>query len=161
MKDYTIQLEDKNTITFKIYNSEGKDTGEVLKFNLDDVELPLKIQEIQERIKKSRINLSNQAKLIQSRPDKKGKKLMSANEEALMKLARDFFKEQAEIYNQFLGKDGVKKLLCGNPLGWTTLKKIDTIIEEKIMPELDVSMNNIMNEIKEIYKETEDDKILK
>ena len=48
MKDYTIQLEDKNTITFKIYNSEGKDTGEVLKFNLDDVELPLKIQEIQE-----------------------------------------------------------------------------------------------------------------
>ena len=91
MKDYTIQLEDKNTITFKIYNSEGKDTGEVLKFNLDDVELPLKIQEIQERIKKSRINLSNQAKLIQSRPDKKGKKLMSANEEALMKLASDFF----------------------------------------------------------------------
>ena len=105
MKDYTIQLKDENTITFKIYDPKGNDTGEVLKFNLDDVELPLKIQEIQEKIRKSRINLSNQAKLIQSRPDKRGKKLMSANEEATMKLARDFFKEQAEIYNQFLGKD--------------------------------------------------------
>ena len=161
MKDYTIQLEDKNTITFKIYNSEGKDTGEVLKFNLDDVELPLKIQEIQEKIRKSRINLSNQAKLIQSRPDKRGKKLMSANEEAIMKLARDFFKEQAEIYNQFLGKDGVKKLLCGAPLGWTTLNKIDKIIEKKIIPELDTSMENIMNEIKEIYKEVSDENVLK
>ena len=161
MKDYTIQLEDKNTITFKIYNSEGKDTGEVLKFNLDDVELPLKIQEIQEKIRKSRINLSNQAKLIQSRPDKRGKKLMSANEEATMKLARDFFKEQAEIYNQFLGKDGVKKLLCGAPLGWTTLNKIDKIIEKKIIPELDTSMENIMNKIKEIYKEVSDENVLK
>ena len=161
MKDYTIQLEDKNTITFKIYDNKGNDTGETLEFNLDDVELPLRIQEIQERIKKSRINLNNQAKLIQSRPDKKGKKLMSANEEALMKLASDFFKEQAEIYNQFLGKDGVKKLLCGAPLGWTTLNKVDKIIEEKIMPELDASMENIMNEIKEIYKEANDDSVLK
>lgn len=161
MKDYTIQLEDKNTITFKIYDNKGNDTGEILKFNLDDVELPLKMQEIQEKIRKSRINLSNQVKLIQSRPDKKGKKLMSANEEATMKLARDFFKEQAEIYNQFLGKDGVKKLLCGAPLGWTTLNKIDKIIEKKIIPELNVSMENIMNEIKEIYKEVSDENVLK
>ena len=51
MKDYTIQLKDENTITFKIYDPKGNDTGEVLKFNLDDVELPLKIQEIQEKIK--------------------------------------------------------------------------------------------------------------
>lgn len=161
MKDYTIQLKDENTITFKIYDPKGNDTGEVLKFNLDDVELPLKIQEIQEKIRKSRINLNNQAKLIQSRPDKRGKKLMSANEEATMKLARDFFKEQAEIYNQFLGKDGVKKLLCGAPLGWTTLNKIDKIIEKKIIPELDTSMENIMNEIKEIYKEVSDENVLK
>ena len=92
--------------------------------------------------------------MIKSRPDKRGKKLMSANEEAMIQLVGDFFKEQAQIYNQFLGKNGVEKLLCGCPLGWTSLKKIDEIVEKTIMPELNTSMDKIMKEIKDIYKES-------
>ena len=117
MKDYTIQYKDTDTLEFKILDSKGNETGETLKFNLNDVELPLKLQDIQEKIKKSRINLKNKATLIKSRPDKKGKKLMSANEEAMIQLVGDFFKEQAQIYNQVLGKNGVEKLLCGCRLG--------------------------------------------
>lgn len=154
MKDYTIQYKDTDTLEFKILDSKGNETGETLKFNLNDVELPLKLQDIQEKIKKSRINLKNKATLIKSRPDKRGKKLMSANEEAMIQLIGDFFKEQAQIYNQFLGKNGVEKLLCGCPLGWTSLKKIDEIVEKTIMPELNTSMDKIMKEIKDIYKES-------
>ena len=79
---------------------------------------------------------------------------MSANEEAMIQLVGDFFKEQAQIYNQFLGKNGVEKLLCGCPLGWNSLKKIDEIVEKTIMPELNTSMDKIMKEIKDIYKES-------
>ena len=38
MKDYTIQYKDTDTLEFKILDSKGNETGETLKFNLNDVE---------------------------------------------------------------------------------------------------------------------------
>ena len=153
MTDNFIQLSKGNVLTLKIKTVEGKETGEVLEFDLEDIELPLKYQELLEKDKKNKENLRNQFLIIDRRQDVKGKKLFSRNEEDKIKALNEFFKKEAEIYNMFLGERGVEKLLNGRKLGWTTLDEIDKIIKEQIEPHLNLTMDSITNKIKEKYSE--------
>lgn len=146
-----IKLNKDNVLRLGIVDSEGNDTGEHLEFNLSEIELPLKYQELLEKDKKNKEHLRNQMIIIERRQDVKGKKLLSKNEEDKIKALNEFFKKEVEVYNMFLGENGVQKLLNGRRLGWTTLEEIDKIIEEQIQPHLDLSMKNITNKIKEKY----------
>lgn len=153
MTDNFIQLSKGNVLTLKIKTVEGKETGEFLEFDLEDIELPLRYQELLEKDKKNKENLRNQFLIIDRRQDVKGKKLFSRNEEDKIKALNEFFKKEAEIYNMFLGERGVEKLLNGRKLGWTTLDEIDKIIKGQIEPHLNLTMDSITNKIKEKYSE--------
>lgn len=153
MTDNFIQLSKGNVLTLKIKTVEGKETGEFLEFDLEDIELPLRYQDLLEKDKKNKENLRNQFLIIDKRQDVKGKKLFSKNEEDKIKALNEFFKKEAEIYNMFLGEHGVEKLLNGRKLGWTTLDEIDKIIKEQIEPHLNLTMDSITNKIKEKYSE--------
>ena len=144
MTDNFIQLGKSKTLKLGIKDETGKPTGEFLEFDLEDIELPLKYQEMIEMDKKNKNQLQNKMRIISKREDHKGKKLLSANEEAQMKALNDFFQEEVKVYNIFLGKNGVQKLLNGRKLGWTSLQDIDEIIEKQILPYLDVKMKNII-----------------
>lgn len=152
MTENFIQLNNNDTLKLGIKTSDGKDTGEYLEFDLEDIELPLKYQELLEKDKKNKENLKNQLVIIDKRQDVKGKKLMSKNEEDKIKALNDFFKKEEEIYNIFLGENGVKKLLNGRKLGWTSLQAIDEIIEKQITPHLDLKMSDITNKVRDKYK---------
>ena len=153
MTDNFIQLSKGNVLTLKIKTVDGKETGEFLEFDLEDIELPLRYQDLLEKDKKNKENLRNQFLIIDRRQDVKGKKLFSRNEEDKIKALNEFFKKEAEIYNMFLGERGVEKLLNGRKLGWTTLDEIDKIIKEQIEPHLNLTMDSITNKIKEKYSE--------
>lgn len=153
MTDNFIQLSKGNVLTLKIKTVEGKETGEFLEFDLEDIELPLRYQELLEKDKKNKENLRNQFLIIDKRQDVKGEKLFSRNEEDKIKALNEFFKKEAEIYNMFLGERGVEKLLNGRKLGWLTLDEIDKIIKEQIEPHLDLTMDSITNKVKEKYSE--------
>ena len=146
-----IQLEENDTLKFKIKDSEGNETGEYLEFDLEDIELPLKYQDLLEQDKKNKTWLKNQFVIIEKRQDVKGKKLMSKNEEDKIRAINDFYKKEIEIYNIFLGENGVQKLLNGQKVHLETFRKIDKLIEEQIMPELEKNMKRIENKIKEKY----------
>lgn len=150
MKDY-IQLNKSDTLKLGIKDSNGNDTGEFLEFDLEDIELPLRYQEMVEKIKMLKHNLKNQIAIIEKKQDHKGKKMLSANEEASARAYRDFIREMAKAYDMFLGKDGVKKLLNGGNLQWTSLLEIDKLIEEQIVPHLDIKQVSIQDKIKKIY----------
>lgn len=151
MTDNVIKLNEDNVLRLKIETSEGKDTGEVLEFQLDDIELPLRYQELLEKDKKNKENLKNQFLIIDKRQDVKGKKLLSKNEEDKIKAMNDFFNKEIEVYNMFLGDKGVEKLLNGRKFTWTTLQEIDEIIGKQIAPHLDLSMKGITEKIKDKY----------
>ena len=157
MTDNFIQLKkNEDILRLGIKDEDGRDTGEVLEFNLEDIELPLRYQEIIEEDRKNRTYLKNQFTIIDKREDHKGKKLMSANEEAKIKALNEFYKKEVEIYNMFLGKNGVQKILCGRALSWTTLEEIDKIIEEVITPKLNIKADNIKKKIMDKYKVKDD-----
>lgn len=151
MTDNVIKLNKDNVLKLNIQTSEGEDTGNYLEFQLDDIELPLKYQDILEKDKKNKENLKNQLLIIDKRQDVKGKKLLSKNEEDKIKAINEFFKKEIEIYNIFLGENGVEKLLNGRKFTWTTLQEIDDIIGNQIAPYLDINMKNITEQIKEKY----------
>lgn len=152
MTDNVIKLNKDNILRLRIETNEGKDTGEVLEFDLEDIELPLRYQELVERDKKNKEYLKNQMIIIEKRQDVKGKKILSKNEEDKIKAINDFFYKEVEVYNMFLGKNGVQKLLNGRKLGWTTLQEIDDIIENQITPYIDTSVQNITKKVKEKYE---------
>lgn len=153
MKDNTIQLEKDNILRLEIKTSEGETTGEYLEFDLEDISLPLRYQELVEKDKKNREYLRNQLALINKRQDVKGKKLLTKNEEDTLRALNDFFNKEKDIYNMFLGDRGVEKLLNGRRLGWTSLQMIDDIITQQIQPKLDIKMEDIEKKIKEKYSQ--------
>ena len=155
-----IGLKNENLLKLEIVDENGNSTGEYLEFDLEDIELPFKYQEIIERLKKSRQNLKNQFTIIEKKQDHKGKKLMSSNEEEKLKALNNFYKEQVEIYNIFLGENGVQKLLNGRKLRWTTLSEIDELIEKQIAPQLNITMDDITKKIKSKYSNKKEDNVL-
>lgn len=154
--DNEIRLKrNEDILRLKIRDEEGNDTGNYLEFNLEDIELPITYQKIIEEDKKARKTLQNQFTIIDKKQDHKGKKLLSANEEAKIKAMQDFYKREVEIYNMFLGENGVEKLLNGRKLSWSTLEEIDEIIEKYILPKLNISAENIKKKITKKYSNKE------
>ena len=153
MTEYAIKLNKEETLKLNIFDSEGNDTGEYLEFNLEDIELPLRYQELIEKDKKNKENLRNQLLIIEKRQDVKGKKLLSKNEEDKIRALNNFFIKEVEVYNMFLGPRGVEKLLNGRKFTWTTLQEIDEIIEKQISPHLNVNVQKITDKVKEKYSE--------
>lgn len=152
MTDNTIKLSKDNILKLKIETNDGKETGEYLEFDLEDLDLLLRYQDLVEKDKKNKEHLRNELLIIEKRQDVKGKKLLSKNEEDKLRALKDFFNKEKEVYNMFLGENGVEKLLNGRKLGWTSLKEIDEIIEKQIAPHLDLSMKSITQKVKDKYK---------
>lgn len=153
MTDNFIKLNKNEILRLGIKTDEGVDTGEYLEFDLEDIELPLRYQELLEKDKKNKEQLKNQMMIIDKRQDVKGKKLMSKNEEDKIRALNDFFKKEEEVYDMFLGENGVKKLLNGRKLGWTSLQEIDEIIGKQISPYIDIRMDKITDKVKQKYQE--------
>ena len=96
MMDNFIQLNKNETLKLGIKTDEGEATGEYLEFDLEDIELPLKYQELLEKDKKNKEWIRNQMLIIDKRQDVKGKKLMSKNEEDKILKLNEFFKESKQ-----------------------------------------------------------------
>lgn len=145
--------ESTNVLRLGIRTKDGKDTGEVLEFNLKDIELLDRLQKMWDEDKKNQNWINNQLKIIEKKQDfKKKGQFMSNNEKMQYEAIKSFYKKQKDIYDMFLGKGGVDKLLYGRPLEWETLMEIEKIISEQISPKLDVTMDSITKEIKNKYK---------
>lgn len=156
--DNYIQLKkDKSILKFGIKDENGNDTGEFLTFNLEDIELPLRYQELLEKDKQNRLYIKNQFEIIDKKQDHKGKKLLSAKQEAKIRAMNDFYKKEKEVYNVFLGENGVEKLLNGRQLSWGTLDEMDDIIKEFILPKLKINAQDIIDRITKKYSTKEDD----
>lgn len=161
MTENFVQLNKSNLLRLGIKDENGKDTGEYLEFDLEDIELPLKYQDLLEQEKKNRQNLKNQLMIIEKRQDVKGKKLMSKNEEDKIKAINEFYKKEVDVLNGFLGDRGVEKLLNGRKIGWTTLEEIYEIVSKQIQPYLKDNMKSIEDKIKNKYGHKEETDVLK
>lgn len=152
MTDNYIQLKKSNILKLGIKDENGEPTGEFLEFDLEDAGLLLKYQDLIEQEKRNQLFLKNQLFMIRKRPDVKGKKLLSKNEEDELRAKKDFLEREKNIYNIFLGDRGVEKLLNGKEISAKRLREIDEIIEKQIYPFLEKNMNDIKDDIEKKYQ---------
>ena len=135
-----------------IQTKDGEETGEYLEFDMEDIDLLDNLQKMQDDLVKNHNWLRNQFAIIEKKQDFTRKdKLMSNNEKMKYDAIKSFYNKQKEIYNMFLGENGVEKLLYGRKLEWNTIKEIEDIIENQIVPELNKVFDNITKKVKEKY----------
>jgi hypothetical protein len=156
MADF-IQLKKDNILRIGIKDTEGNDTGEHLEFDLEDIEMPLKLNESEIKHKKNYEYLRNQFVIIDKKEDKKGKFMLSWREEEKVKALQEFYKREMEAMDLFLGEGATKKLLNGRKPYYSMYDDIMDIIEP-IMPKLEVNADNIINKIKNKYSEKTNEK---
>ena len=144
-----IQLKQDNLFKIGIKNAEGEDTGEIITIDLEDIKLPLRCQESEKMIKDNNKWLQAQRIMIEKRPDKKGKKLLSANEEALLKLVNEYYEKQTKAYELVLGEGAIKKILCGREMYITFFTDLEEQMK-KLRPKLNQNAVDLKEKIKSI-----------
>lgn len=156
MADF-IQLKKDNILKIGIKDSEGNDTGEHLEFDLEDINLALRLNECDERHRKNLEFLRNQFIIIDKKEDKKGKKILSWKEEEKLKVLKNFYKEEEKALDLFLGEGGTRKLLNGREPYYSMYEDINEILEP-IMPKLKLRADDIAKKIKDKYSNNKQDK---
>ena len=159
MKDY-IQLGNTDLVKIGIKDAEGNDTGEFLTFDLGDIELPLKLNKCEMEHRKNINYVKMQFVIIDKKEDKKGKYILSSNEEEKVKVMLEFYKKEMEALDLFLGQGGTKKLLNGRNPYWEMYDDINTILEP-VLPILKKTIDGITDRIKSKYSTKNEEDVLK
>lgn len=154
-----IQLKKDNILRIGIKDSNGVDTGEHLEFDLEDIELPLRLNQCDIQHKKNLEFVKNQFIIIDKKEDKKGKFLLSWKEEEKLKVLQEFYKREMEALDLFLGKDGTKKLLNGRNPYYSMYEDINEILEP-VLPKLKLRIDNIIGKVKEKYNDKKETDVL-
>lgn len=154
-----IQLKKDNILKIGIKDSEGNPTGEHLEFDLEDIELPLRINECDLMHKANENFVKMKYNIIDNQEDKKGKKLLSWKQEEKLKVLKEFYQKEMVALDLFLGEGGTNKLLNGRKPYFTMYDDIGEILEP-IIPLLKQNNDDITNKIKEKYKNKEEKNVL-
>ena len=149
MADF-IQLKKDSILRIGIKDSDGNDTGEHLEFDMEDINLALRLNECDEKHRKNLELLRNQFVIIDKKEDKKGKKILSWKEEEKLKVLQEFYKREMEALDLFLGENGTKKLLNGRNPYYSMYENINDMLKP-ILPKLKLSADDIAKKIKDKY----------
>lgn len=157
-KENFIQLEKNNVLKIKIKNSDGEDTGKYLEFDLEDIELPLRLNECEEAHKRNVKYLRDQFLIIDKKEDHKGKKLLSWKEEEKLKVLQKVYKDEMDALDLFIGKGKTQMILdlMGRKPYFTMYDDIGKLIEP-ILPQLKINIESIKDKIKAKYTSKEND----
>lgn len=152
-----IQLKKDSILRIGIKDSKGNDTGEHLEFDLEDIELPLRLNECEARHRKNLESLRNQFIIIDKKEDKKGKFVLTWKEEEKLKAVQEFYKREMQALDLFLGEGGTKKLLNGRRPYYSMYEDISEMLAP-ILPKLKLRADDIADKIKAKYSNVDTEK---
>ena len=151
MEDF-IQVKEENVIRIGIKNSNGEDTGLVIKFDLQDVELPLRINKMDALHKKNVSVLKQQAAALDKQEDKKGKFLLSYKEEKKLELLKEYYKKEMEALDLLIG-DGMTQKILDKLERKPYYNMFDDIVNPlaPVFEKLEVEADKLLKSIEEKY----------
>lgn len=150
---------EKNELRVKfdnLYTIEVNDKGETIEFNLEDVELPLKMQYALEKIEKIKQYTEAQEMIISKQSDAQPKYGLSKNKKARLELYTKAFKDMRAAMDEFLGKDGCQKIF-GDRNSFSMFDKLFEQLEPHIK-KMGIENDAVIKSIEKKYtKESNDD----
>lgn len=147
-----LRIEKKN-----IYTIEVNDNGDTIEFDLEDIELPLKLNEAFMSVDRI-TNSLKQKEIAISKKEVIKKGIMTNVEEERIKAYRDAFKEMRKAMDCFLGKGACQKIF-----GNRNYPDMYDDLFEQLQPHLEkmkIKSENIAKKIEEKYSNS-DKKVLK
>ena len=148
----TIQLEEKNVLRFNVKKANGEDTGLVIKIDLQDIELPLRISKMEEIHKKNVSILRQKAKALEKQEDKKGTKLLSWKQEESIKLLREFYDNDMKALDMLIGQGMTKQILKAIDR-YPYYDMFDDIVNslQPVLGRIEQEANSMFDDIKKKY----------
>lgn len=160
--DYIKLKENKDIFRLGIIDEKGNivkdDNGNevCLEFDLADVGLPLRYQKCVSDLNNAKVTLKNQLIIIDKKQDHKGKKMLSANDEAKAKALEKFYRDAEMAMDLFLGEGGTRKYLNGRKPYWYMFDDLSEAIEP-YMDKMKLTVKDMTERIKNKYKVEESD----
>lgn len=156
-----VQLKKRDLVYIGIKDEDGNDTGERFVFDLEDIELPLRLVECDEMHKKNITNLRDKFIIIDKKEDKKGKKVISWKQEEKIKALNEFYKNEMVALDKFIGEGKTQRILDlmhSKPY----YEMFEDIIEmiNPIIPKLKTTADDIKKKIIDKYS-NKDSEVLK
>ncbi len=158
MTDF-IQLKKDSILRIGIKDSNGVDTGEHLEFDMEDIELPLRINKCELQHRKNLEYLKMQMVIIDKKEDKKGKLILSLKEEEKLKVLQEFYKREMDALDLFLGQNGTKKLLNGRNPYYSMYEDISEMLQP-ILPKLKTNADDLAKKIMDKYNNKKEKEVL-
>lgn len=144
-----------------IQDANGKETGEYIDINTNEIDLLDRVQKMQDNLKKNETWYNNQLVIIKKQQDHISKgNVLSDNTIAEMNAIKEYYKKQKQVFDVFLGEGATDKLLYGRPFGAKTAREIYLIIQNQILPQIKVDFNNLEEEIKDTFKKPTEENVL-
>lgn len=159
MEKINMQIEKNNILQVGILDENGKDTGEYLEFDVEDIELPLRLNRSSAMHKENTRKLQASLMIIDKKKDftKKGQ-ILSNNEKEKIKAIKEFYADEEKALDLFLGEGATKKLLNGRKPYYSMYDEINEKLKP-ILPKLKCNIDNLTGKIKNKYKTVESDVI--
>lgn len=161
MERVNIQVERNNVLQVGILDENGNDSGEYFEFDVEDIELPIKLNRSSVMHKNNCNKLKSTLIIIDKKKDftKKGQ-ILSENEKEKLKAFNQFYADEEKALDLFLGEGATKKYLkvCGRSSYYSMYEDINEKLEP-ILPKLKCNIDNLTDKIKNKYKTVESDVI--
>lgn len=138
-----------------VYDNDGKEV--CIEFDLGDIDLPIRYSKCVSQIEEARRELKNKLIIIDKKQDRKGKGILTYNEEQKVRATQEFFKKMETSMDLFLGKGGTKKFLNGKKIYWEVWDDISETLEPH-MDRMKLTVKDMEDRIKNKYKVSEIDK---
>lgn len=148
-----VKLKGSNILEIGIQDYKGNPTGEVLTFDIEDIETAEKWNACAEKhddnVKRFKFDIA----VIEKKQDVKAKgSLMSQNEKAKMQRIKQYYKDEMEALDLFLGENGTLKLLAGRKPYISMYDDITEALEKDVLPHLKTNYESLVDKIKTKYK---------
>ena len=159
MENY-IKVEKKDIFRLGIADENGNpkldENGKevYLEFDLADIELPLKLNKCELMIRNAQSKLKDRIVIINKKEDKKGKMLLSSNEEERIRALKEYYDSMEKAIDLFIGEGGTKKVF-GNRRYWEMYEDLSEMLKP-FLPKLKLSINDMTDRIKNKYNVKED-----
>lgn len=156
-----IQIKKSNKFVVGIKDENGVDTGNTIEFDLEDIDLPFKLNDCAKQHDENLKELKRKFAVIEKKKDTKTKnQILSYNTEAKIKAIKEFYLKEEKALDLFLGENGTKKILNGRKPYYTMFDDISEMLEP-ILPKLTENAHTIEDRIKSKYTlKNEEDNII-
>ena len=138
-----------------IYTIEVNDKGETIEFALGDIELPFKCERAFGEVRRIDKDLQAQLVIISKRQDHKQEgKVMTANEEAIIKAYNKAYKDMRVAMDEFLGEGACQKIFGDSNYHYMYHDLFEAL--EPHLDKMELTSKGVMDRIKEKYGKKDD-----